>query len=172
VNIEEYNQLADEILSKAPNIGRDDSYIIDVMALASWFNCSLWLVDFSDSNALAHISRESSEPVRYSAFISRKSKPLRRRFSIVHEIAHIILHDDIKKNKSFNEWKLPMSLYVKAADQAREYEANTLAAAILMPKKSVEKIWSVERDVDNLAAVFAVPVDVAANRLKELRLLT
>lgn len=76
------------------------------------------------------------------------------RFTVAHEIAHLVLVGD-----------------GKAAPQAREAErdADRLAGALLMPAKTLEIHMSALPSPSALARVFAVPLDALHIRLRHLR---
>jgi Zn-dependent peptidase ImmA (M78 family) len=54
---------------------------------------------------------------------------------------------------------------------SRESEANSLAAALLMPRKKANEIWSKLKDVDDFADAFKVSKQAASIRLENLRLI-
>mgnify|MGYP005853684599 CR=1 FL=1 len=104
------------------------------------------------------IMREDSH---YLIRVNRHEARERQRFTIAHELAHLILHksvidsspDGIKDNV----------LYRSGAPERIEYEANRLAADIVMPMALVEKVLREEFDgvvteatIESLAARFQV----------------
>jgi len=97
----------------------------------------------------------------YLIRVNRHEARERQRFTIAHELAHYFLHrsvidsspDGIKDNV----------LYRSGAPERIEYEANRLAADIVMPLHLVEKVLKEEFDgvvteatIESLAARFEV----------------
>lgn len=97
----------------------------------------------------------------YTIRVNRHEARERQRFTIAHELAHFFLHravidsspDGIKDNV----------LYRSGEPERIEYEANRLAADIVMPMKLVEKILQEDFDgvvteatIESLAARFQV----------------
>lgn len=96
-------------------------------------------------------------PRRWEIWVRRDEPPLRRRFTVAHEIGHHLLHSDGAK-------VLCRPSDVEAAatgERVREREANRFAAELLMPEPLVREL--AERDGPDpiaLAQRFAVS-DVA-----------
>lgn len=67
--------------------------------------------------------------------VNRHEAPTRQRFTIAHEIAHYLLHRD-----HIGDGIEDTILYRSSLSDAREAEANRLAAQILMPERSVHRI--------------------------------
>lgn len=80
------------------------------------------------------ISREAEG---YVVRVNRNEARERQRFTIGHELAHFLLHRDII-DSSPNGIQDTV-LYRSGAPQNIEYEANRLAAELVMPKQLVEK---------------------------------
>lgn len=89
-------------------------------------------------------------------------KPIgRQRFSIAHEIGHIILHDD--KLTLFNREP-------RENDDQKEKEANMFAARLLAPAIVLERIGvSTEADIATLCNISAEAAKWRFKRLAELR---
>jgi Zn-dependent peptidase ImmA (M78 family) len=64
--------------------------------------------------------------------VNRHDAPVRQRFTVAHEIAHFLLHRDHIGGGIRDD-----VLYRSALSDAREAEANRLAADILMPEDNV-----------------------------------
>jgi Zn-dependent peptidase ImmA (M78 family) len=109
---------------------------------------------------------------------NQKESPVRKRFTIAHELAHFELHrdkSDLFVDKQFlfrgkNSRDTP-------ASQVLEQEANAFASAILMPtdlvKREVEKIemdLGSEEAIKELARIFGVSTTAMSLRISGLGL--
>jgi len=124
-----------------------------------------------DGGISGQISREDD---RYVIRVNRYEARERQRFTIVHELAHFLLHrpiidrvpDGIKDNVLYRSDNL---------DEI-EYEANRLAAHILMPTSRVKEIiegeyggaFDDDATVESLAASFRISKAAMGIRLSGL----
>lgn len=169
-----YKYISPQTIEKiADDIRRDllpssdgcDVVEVDIFQIAKGLGCSIETVEFDPSNISARVVRDLSLQSKYTIQISRKDTFKRQKFSIAHEIAHIILHDDGKDE--FIELRqgavdyAPEELY-------KEVQANMLAAALLLPYEKIKRLWEVSKSVDDVAEVFNVSKEAACNRLANL----
>jgi Zn-dependent peptidase ImmA (M78 family) len=122
------------------------------------------------------------------ALINSKHHPNRQRFSLAHELGHLVLHD-CREDRLFIDTSLRMYQRVGApSDEAyfnaqslttatEEREANLFASALLMPLDLVRAQAShldleEEADVTLLARLFSVSDQAMSIRLQQLRLLS
>ncbi|MFC5344867.1 ImmA/IrrE family metallo-endopeptidase [Brevundimonas staleyi] len=100
--------------------------------------------------------------------VNRHDSRGRQRFTVAHELAHFLLHrDQIGSGVSDD------ALYRSSLSDAREAEANRLAADILMPRESVraafaESVGSFEERLQFLADHFGVSEAAMAIRLEQV----
>lgn len=80
------------------------------------------------------ISREDNG---YTIKVNRNEARERQRFTIGHELAHYLLHRDVVDSSP--DGITDNVLYRSGAPERIEYEANRLAAEIVMPMALVEK---------------------------------
>lgn len=83
--------------------------------------------------------------------VNRHDPETRQRFTVAHEVAHFLLHRDQIGNGIQDD-----VLYRSKLSDAREAEANRLAALILMPRNLVKEVMQEARDLgveDTLAYV-------------------
>lgn len=104
------------------------------------------------------IRRESDS---YVIRVSRYEPRERQRFTIAHELAHFMLHKDLIDRTP--DGITDNVLYRSGAPENIEYEANRLAADIVMPADQIEKILSedfngivTEETIETLAVRFQV----------------
>jgi Zn-dependent peptidase ImmA (M78 family) len=105
---------------------------------------------------------------------------VRKRFTIAHELAHVVLHlraadqefidtdEDLFRtsDEASEDW---------SPERRREWEANVFAAELLMPSELVTRTWQSlppdSRTVDAMARFFQVSEIAMSIRLSELGLL-
>lgn len=106
----------------------------------------------------------------------------RQRFTIAHEIGHLVMHD----RKIFVDKAVKISFRDKRSSMAvdnDEIEANQFAAEILMPRDMVEKeinklisknksFQSKESFIEDMAKIFVVSTQSMEFRLNNLGILT
>jgi len=84
--------------------------------------------------------------------VNRHEHRNRQRFTIAHEIAHFVLHRDVIGNELVDD-----TFYRSGLSERREFEANALAAEILMPWHLIKNLMqNGERDVEKLAEALQV----------------
>lgn len=103
----------------------------------------------------------------------------RCRFSLAHELSHLILHKDIISKLEFNtlkEWKKAIDGIPEESYRWIEWQAYALAGLLLVPPAALAKAVGELPDltdqasrhfaIADLAKSFAVSVEVAEKRLK------
>lgn len=71
-----------------------------------------------------------------------KNRPGRYRFTLAHEIGHLVLHADIYKQHKFDrtdEWKEFIDNFPERERSLFEWQANEFAGLILVPSPHLEK---------------------------------
>ena len=97
----------------------------------------------------------------YTILVNYKHPHARQRFTIAHEIAHLVLHSDL-----INEGIVDDILYRSGKGDRMEWDANRLAARILMPEKLVKRALSEEQtNLKELAKYFDVSQSAMSIRL-------
>ena len=100
----------------------------------------------------------SNEDGKYVIRVNRNEARERQRFTIGHELAHFLLHRDII-DRSPNGIRDTV-LYRSGEPQQIEFEANQLAAEIVMPTELVEK----ELECDFEGTLTEATIEALANR--------
>lgn len=134
--------------------------------LAESVGASVELVVFTPDTVSARVSGKNGS---YKIQISQNEPLPRQKFSLAHEIGHIILHDVDKKE--FVEYRKPILDYADPSLLYKETQANAFAAALLIPKEEAINVWDSVRDIDDFAEMFEVSKAAAYNRLANLGLL-
>jgi Zn-dependent peptidase ImmA (M78 family) len=113
-------------------------------------------------------------------FVNEKDSPVRRRFTISHEIGHFVLrhkfdNENVHIDRGFHA--IPrLSSAVSGVDE-REVEANQFAASLLMPANFVNEIIQevglplTENKISDIAKLFKVSEQAMTIRLTTLNLL-
>jgi Zn-dependent peptidase ImmA (M78 family) len=96
----------------------------------------------------------------FAIFVNESHSETRRRFTIAHEIAHYVLHEDQIGDGIFDD-----AMYRSGLSSIEERDANQLAADILMPRRLLAEFSFVGEDVQALAKQFNVSESSMAIRL-------
>lgn len=128
---------------------------VDVVKLANILGFNVYQAYFSDDVSGKVVKEEKA------IYINRLDKPERQRFSIAHEIAHILLHHKGEIG-NFIDYRN------KGIYNQQEFEADNFAAALLMPKNRSIEVWQKYKDVDDFA--FAMKVSRAAASIRLINL--
>lgn len=99
----------------------------------------------------------------FAIYVNKNHPQTRRRFTVAHEIAHYVLHEDEIGDGIFDD-----ALYRSGLSDRIEVQANNLAADILMPERAVKQSYKKITDVADLAQKFNVSTQAMSIRLKDL----
>lgn len=149
--------------------------------LRRWLNADqpdfnlIWLlkqtlvpVSFIASYKLGEQSGMTTDQVsgQLEIFINGSEPPLRQRFSLLHELKHVldfidasVLHRNLGRGNTERQ-KAQVELI-----------ANEFAAHALMPTPLVKREWFAWQDLETVANVFNVSVEAMATRLEKLGIL-
>ena len=139
-----------------------NGYPVHVIPLAEALGINVYYVDWEDSMS-GKIERDSERAGEsgYAIFVNKNHHPNRRRFTIAHEIAHFVLHQDQIGDGIFDD-----AMYRSGLPQKAEFEANRLAADILMPWHLLSKAMDAPGyTVESLADLFQVSKSAMSIRL-------
>jgi Zn-dependent peptidase ImmA (M78 family) len=166
---------AKKINDRAAKLLRDNDLFsapVDVHAVAEAANARV-VYEELDDDVSGFLLRDKGS---ITIAINKQHPPNRQRFTLAHEIGHLVLHDD----QGDRLW-LDKAYYFRdgsssKGDQAAEVEANQFAAGLLMPEELVRaeagKIVQVtELDVVRLAKKFEVSERAMTFRLISLGML-
>lgn len=134
---------------------------VDVTMILNALGLQLIEADFDDPAVSGAFDR-----TKKSIFLSVRDSKTRQLFTVAHELGHYFLNPD--KNTDI--------FYRREANEfvdfpSEEQEANWFAAALLMPRELITKIWNQEKDEGLVAAYFGVSQSAAHWRLKNVKLL-
>lgn len=124
-----------EIINRFTNI-----YPVDVEKLALAMGVSVKYVNLDDniSGMIEHVGND-----KYRIVVNSNHHTTRQRFTIAHEIGHLVLHKHkigtgISEDKKYRSTK--NKYYNTAIGRFEETQANRIAASILMPGKLIRKL--------------------------------
>ena len=124
----------------------------------------MYRANFSDNRVSGKIEKndEHGGESGYAIYVNASHPPTRRRFTIAHEIAHFIRHQE-----NIGDGVVEDALYRSAAFTSKmETEANELAADILMPWTLLNaKLQNGMTEIEELARYFEVSEQAMAIRL-------
>lgn len=107
------------------------------------------------------VRKNADSPGGFDIFVNAGHPEVRRRFTIAHEIAHVVLHPHLIGDGITDDALLRSGL-----SNAVEAQANKLAADILMPREKLnEFLVKGISSVSTLADAFNVSVQAMAIRL-------
>lgn len=135
---------------------------VKTIELAEALGINVYYVDWPDDIS----GRIQKDPVNggksgYAILVNQKHHPNRRRFTIAHEIAHFVLHQDLIGDGIYDD-----ALYRSGLPRPVEFEANRLAADILMPLSTLgEALNQSPASVEELAEKFQVSKSAMSIRL-------
>ena len=153
------------LLSDAKEIVRQHQHEIpvDVVALARAMGATVYYFPNWDDNVSGMIrkDRRYGGSRGYIIYVNANHHPNRQRFTIAHEIAHIMLHEDLIGDGITTD-----GLYRSGLSSSVEWGANRTAADILMPWPWIHRLLDQGiTDVVMLARRFRVSRDAMAIRL-------
>ena len=95
--------------------------------------------------------------------LNSKDSPARRRFTLYHEVFHILAHCNATP------------VFKKASSQKEgafnELLADHFSAVMIMPEEMMRKKWPEVKDISKMAAIFDVPEPAMYCGLKHMRLI-
>lgn len=129
---------------------------INVVSIAQALEVEVYLVDEPRGWSGAVDSNEKTGQARI--FVDRADPPVRRRFTIAHELGHLLLHES---GVAFRDRGCRRG-------GPKEIQANRFAAGLLMPSAMVKAYLSTVPTLADLADVFEVSREAMNRRFKEL----
>ncbi|MDI7165970.1 ImmA/IrrE family metallo-endopeptidase [Leptospira santarosai] len=135
---------------------------------------------FEDENLpFEALIKKDEKSNKFEIRLQGNHSEVRKRFSIAHEIAHLILHMnyDYKNHSWLGETEYKDSVLYRYGFTKEEYEANEFAAAFLMPAEEFklisDKNYHSESEIYKIkpiAEYFKVSMDAVKNRGRWLQI--
>ena len=102
-----------------------------------------------------------------SILVNAQEPELRKRFTIAHELGHIVLHGE---GQNYIDYRTISPIAEHAQNPGKETEANNFAAALLMPETKFREIFNLHKNYQAIAKYFDVSPDAARLRCINLKL--
>ena len=148
---------------------------VDPVTIARGEGIEVYEGTFSDSRVSGMLKTEEGRRVIY---VSDADTPVRRRYSVAHELGHAILHPDA--GDFADSGKELTVLYRRAEDgyeladpankarRRREIQANIFAACLLIPRDMLAEVLEDTDDISDLTRIFGVSRQTLGIRLSDL----
>lgn len=134
---------------------------VQTVALANDLGVKVYRVPNWPKDLSGMVRKNTDSPGGFDIFVNADHPEVRRRFTIAHEIAHIVLHPHLIGDGITDDALLRSGL-----SNAVEAQANRLAADILMPRARLnEYLAKGVSSVRELAKTFQVSEQAMAIRL-------
>lgn len=122
---------------------------VHVIPIATELGLSVFYVDWPD-DVSGMIKKNGDES--FSIYVNQNHNSNRRRFTIAHELAHYVLHREVIGDGVYDD-----ALYRSGLPNKIEYEANRMAADILMPHHLInDALDNGYNTIEGLAKLFEV----------------
>lgn len=143
---------------------------VDPVVLANKLGIRVSNAVFSDESLSGMVAKHGE---RNALLVNESDSPQRKRFTIAHELAHVLLHmqnggEFIDKDIDF--FRTENSGEITSANK-EEVEANIFAAALLMDSEFVKRAWLDTKSIDKMAKLFKVSESAISIRLTSLGLI-
>lgn len=155
-----YHQLENTATKLLDMVGQGNADFVDVVSVAQKLGYDVVLTSF-DEDISAMVVYNNKEK---SIYIKKDDCFEQKRFTIAREIARILLHNTNDDNYS-------VDYSTKFTYDAKEFEVNNFALALLMPREISVPIWQKTQDIENFAKSMQVSKAAAAFRLMNLGLI-
>ena len=161
-----------EATSLLEKLGIDSHGAVDPVMIANELGLKVFNATFADEGIHGLIAKRAMSTTIY---VNVNDKPVRKRFTVAHEIGHFILHlaagegEFIDNQDTFRTVQDPDTPWDEV--RRREWEANVFASTLLMPERAVRRAWSDLQDTDGMASFFQVSRQAMALRLDSLGLM-
>lgn len=125
------------------------------------------LAEFKSDDISGLLNRIDSE--KWVIYVNASDSPKRRRFTIAHELGHLIsyLYNGASKSEIDNNGKIADYAFATRTGDINpvEAEANAIAASLLMPESTVISLYSDGKTVEEMADYFQVSESAMLIRL-------
>lgn len=134
---------------------------VAVIPLADALGLNVYYVDWeNDMSGRIEKNEDMGGESGFVIFVNKNHHSNRRRFTIAHEIAHFVLHQDEIGDGVYDD-----ALYRSGLPMRVEFEASKLAADILMPWHLLSPAMQSGYTVESLANLFHVSKSAMSIRL-------
>lgn len=138
---------------------------VNPVEIAEIAGADVYYANFGNPDVSGLIRKDGE---RISIFVKNADTDVRQRFTVAHELGHLFLH---LEGQAGNFVDMYRTVAHTNQHEPVEVEANQFAAALLMPRKHVQKELRFADSVEDLAIAFGVSVQAMTIRLRHLKLL-
>ena len=169
-------ELTRSVLNYIHNLVKDKKhykgYELKIDKLLETLNLKLYGASFRDPSLSGCIFKDS-DTKQFNVYVNSSHSMTRKRFTAAHEIGHYIsaICDSFSKEQLLNGEGFEdqsVSYRKEGISDSTEIEANEIAARLLMPKKSVDKLLKQGLSIEEMAERFYVsqqPMSIRLDRL-------
>ncbi len=159
----------EEIEEAARKVLRDHglmNVVVDPVKLAHALGARVFNAKFGEGHVQGLVARRQGTT---QVYVETDDPPYRKRFTIAHEIGHLVLHlgpgdgEIVDTADAFRTETDPDAAWT--AERRREWEANVFAAALLMEADLVRTKWMEIQSLEGMAEWFQVSRQAMALRL-------
>lgn len=104
------------------------------------------------------------DPLQKIIYVNEKDKPPRQAFTVAHELAHWLMHQD-KLQSEPNKYAVLYRMPLGKTEDEIEKEANAFAARLLVPRKLLNK-YENKSNIATVAKIFGVSEELIGYRRK------
>lgn len=147
-------------------------YELQIDKLLETLNLKLYGASFRDSSLSGCIFKDS-DTEQFNIYVNSSHSITRKRFTAAHEIGHYISaicnsfsKEQLLNGEGFEDQSI--SYRKEGISDSTETEANEIAARLLMPKSSVNKLLKQGLGVEEMAKRFYVSQQAMSIRLDRL----
>ena len=155
---------------ESPNFGKDLSPVVASLGGAIEYTD---LREHDDPSSGSVLVEEDSS---FTILLPRHTSPERDRYTIAHEIGHVVLHHVLARASGPEVGRMRATRY---GSDRTEWEANWFAASFLMPDEEFQKAFEAQAKITEsadlrlaaVARIFGVSLSAAEIRARALKLL-
>lgn len=140
---------------------------VPIVRVAQLLGADVYLIDDVEWHGALEASVETGEA---NIYVYRNMPDTRKRFTVAHELGHLILHGDEKTEGA--QYTVELRDHNFNDTNQKEHQANGFGAGLLMPEDKVKNLVTfLGQDIRELAESFEVSTPAMKNRLNKLSLL-
>lgn len=165
---------ADHTRLKAYGAGVEDRYPLSVDDIAEFY---LGYDLYYGADLPARVDGSTDPAAKLISVGKHVSHDGRQRFTVAHEVGHIVLHLPVLTAQASHQTALFAVPQTPIQDERLEFQANYFAAALLMPRAPLTTAFGGQVaqqeyvPADEVAHYFGVSIQAAALRMKQLGLM-
>lgn len=166
LKLEQIEAKAQRLLNEAGN----PELPIDPLPIAKLLGAEVRKADFAHDGISGAVFQDGGSKIIY---YNAQHSPSRQRFTVAHEIGHLVLHgsetDFVDRDENVSWSFRSESLNQDDRDRARrEIQANMFAAALLIPRQELLDVLAETDDLSDIANAFGVSRQAIGVRIGQI----